>query len=621
MSESPRLISRQAPAHHAVVRPYEILRSERCINCGTCVEACVYGCHQRRAAEPRKMDDPEDACCRNCFACVLYCPRQALSMRSCEAYHQQGDSTYTADDIRAIQEQAADGHIPVSGSGYGGPFDGPGYDGIWTDMSEIVRPTRDGIHGREHISTEVNLGRKISDLCGMYLDDSGSLQAQIPPTRQISMPVLFGMLPFQPSEEVLTSLALAASKLTTYTTIRAADGPERFREYFNHLVVRLAPGDVERHADVVEWATIIELDPGDDQIGAIHRARQINPHLLTIVRVPVSKEASRTVAELAAGGGETIHLSADIHGRGEDGTSLLDSLRETHRALVERGLRDRITLIASGGVARAEHVPKTILLGADAVAVDVPLLIALECVVCGKCQDNGPCPREVGMVDPRWGATRVINLMISWRDQLLEVLGAMGLRDVRRLRGELGRAIFADEARADYLQRLGRPAVVDQVQAEPSDPRPKEEPWGEPAHAPHRFAVRLGAFLVDVDRGRCIHCGACVETCRVRVHRRLDGKLSLEEPLHARCIGPTCQDNDWCCVPRCPADALSVRRDPVHEVLGDRRWTPGLLLSTFDQAETGEAPRPGVDDLIGDSGGGLDTLRLAEPLAEHTTAP
>jgi hypothetical protein len=31
---------------------------------------------------------------------------------------------------------------------------------MWTDMSEIVRPTRDGIHGREYISTAVDIGRK-----------------------------------------------------------------------------------------------------------------------------------------------------------------------------------------------------------------------------------------------------------------------------------------------------------------------------------------------------------------------------------------------------------------------------------------------------------------------------
>jgi hypothetical protein len=36
-----------------------------------------------------------------------------------------------------------------------------------------------------------------------------------------------------------------------------------------------------------------------------------------------------------------------------------------------------------------------------------------------------------------------MNLTASWRDQLLEILGAMGMREVRRLRGEMGRAMFA----------------------------------------------------------------------------------------------------------------------------------------------------------------------------------
>ena len=44
-----------------------------------------------------------------------------------------------------------------------------------------------------------------------------------------------------------------------------------------------------------------------------------------------------------------------------------------------------------------------------------------------------------------WGARRLANLMNAWRDQLLEALGAMGMREVRRLRGEMGRAIFMEE--------------------------------------------------------------------------------------------------------------------------------------------------------------------------------
>jgi glutamate synthase domain-containing protein 2 len=40
---------------------------------------------------------------------------------------------------------------------------------------------------------------------------------------------------------------------------------------------------------------------------------------------------------------------------------------------------------------------------------------------------------------------RLLNLFASWRDQMLEILGAMGLREVRRLRGEIGRAMFQRE--------------------------------------------------------------------------------------------------------------------------------------------------------------------------------
>ena len=35
-----------------------------------------------------------------------------------------------------------------------------------------------------------------------------------------------------------------------------------------------------------------------------------------------------------------------------------------------------------------------------------------------------------------------MNLTASWRDQLLEISGAMGLREIRRMRGEMGRAMF-----------------------------------------------------------------------------------------------------------------------------------------------------------------------------------
>jgi glutamate synthase domain-containing protein 2 len=47
--------------------------------------------------------------------------------------------------------------------------------------------------------------------------------------------------------------------------------------------------------------------------------------------------------------------------------------------------------------------------------------------------------------EPAWAAQRLMNLVAAWRDQMLEILGAMGLREVQRLRGELGRAMFHED--------------------------------------------------------------------------------------------------------------------------------------------------------------------------------
>ena len=53
-----------------------------------------------------------------------------------------------------------------------------------------------------------------------------------------------------------------------------------------------------------------------------------------------------------------------------------------------------------------------------------------------------------------WGVRRLKNLMASWRDQLLEVMGAMGLREVQRLRGEMGRAMFQKDLEREAFEGI-----------------------------------------------------------------------------------------------------------------------------------------------------------------------
>jgi glutamate synthase domain-containing protein 2 len=88
---------------------------------------------------------------------------------------------------------------------------------------------------------------------------------------------------------------------------------------------------------------------------------------------------------------------------------------------------------------------KQIICGADLVSINLPLLIALECLLCQECGDGVHCPVDVRNVDESYGVGRMVNLVATWHDQLIEMMGAMGMREVRRLRGEVGRALFFEE--------------------------------------------------------------------------------------------------------------------------------------------------------------------------------
>jgi hypothetical protein len=49
---------------------------------------------------------------------------------------------------------------------------------------------------------------------------------------------------------------------------------------------------------------------------------------------------------------------------------------------------------------------------------------------------------------------RMINLMGAWHAQLLELMGAMGIREVRRLRGEVGRCMFFEDLEREIFAPL-----------------------------------------------------------------------------------------------------------------------------------------------------------------------
>ncbi|AFM25617.1 glutamate synthase-related protein [Desulfomonile tiedjei] len=428
---------------------------EGCLKCAVCVkQRCVYGVYKSRTFSTDILSDTIDELCKSCFRCVQDCPRRLIHKTINPEWEALGDDVYTPQIIAATWEQANTGKIPVSGAGYGGPFSGPGFDSMWTDMSEIVRPTRDGIHGREYISTVVDLGRRPGYL---KFGSEGNLFDESQPFIRIPIPLIFDVLPFGDlSPQVWKAVGAAAVELQTLAIVPETVARD-LAGFENNLVPLLS--DDRFDGEWVKNFRMVEIPDGDKALDRKEALKAIKPNLLVSIRMQAlaSKEQAARVADYARAGFDLIHFVADERGYEpgvEDGLHIKDVIRSLHSALLSEGIRDEVTVMSSGGVAMAEHVIKSLLCGANVVGVDIPLLIALECRVCRNCREGGECPVDISGIDARWGVQRIINLIGAWHNQLLEMMGAMGIREARRLRGEQGRVLFMEDLERETFGRL-----------------------------------------------------------------------------------------------------------------------------------------------------------------------
>jgi hypothetical protein len=321
---------------------------------------------------------------------------------------------------------------------------------MWTDMSEIVRPTRDGIHGREYISTSVDIGRK-----EMFLefDGEGNLSSPVHPLIEVPLPVFFDLLPWSPPpKQIRLAMLRAAERLGTFALIPETEWLPEYEPYLGQTLLYLERGPAALRKDRIAGLRLVEIPDGPKALRQNADLKKEKADLVVAVRLDLSEEAGGRVLELTKAGIEVVHLRADENGmeKGPEGLFIKDRLKQIHLRLVEEGVRDQVTILAGGGVAMAEHMAKLIICGADAVTGDIPALAAMECRVCKRCAEGISCPVDLEGVDPGWGASRIVNLMAGWHSQLLEVLGAMGIREVRRLRGEMGRAMFFEELEKEF---------------------------------------------------------------------------------------------------------------------------------------------------------------------------
>ena len=440
---------------------------EDCSRCSNCVKLrCTYDVYRQESAHDRDPAAPARTLngCKACLSCVQGCTKGLLSVSVNPEFLDIGDAYWKPDILLTTWNQSDAGKIPVSGAGYRGRFHGPGFDSIWTDMSEIVRPTRDGIHGREYISTSVDIGPRPMRL---EFDSHGRMLTEPARLLEIQLPAILDMPAWQVRDNHLAEArVMAAQVLSSLAVMTAADAAALPPERLPFAVPVLNRDDLPKSRALFEAVRMAELPDGPEVAELASGMQSVNPELMVAVRLVLRPTAADRASELARAGMKVLHLCADQHGcerpdNGKPGRHLKDVLREVHGRLVKDGLRDTVTLIAGGGIALAEHMAKAIICGADLVAVDTPLLVALGCRVCrdgqAMCSDDR-CPAEIGTVDSAYAAQRMVNLMGAWHSQLIEVLGAAGIREVRRLRGEVGRAMFLEDLEKDAFGDIARVA-------------------------------------------------------------------------------------------------------------------------------------------------------------------
>ncbi|MBN2442020.1 MAG: hypothetical protein JXJ04_11755, partial [Spirochaetales bacterium] len=264
---------------------------EDCSSCHNCVKRnCVYDLY----SEEKEILHDEFGFldyiyqCKGCLVCIQNCTKNILTRVVNPEYRKLGDTYYTPEIILSTWYQSETGRIPVSGSGYGGKFSGEGFDSMWTDMSEIVRPTRDGIHGREYINTGVEIGRKLKALAF----ESGQLTKTPPPRIESPIPLMFDILPENWQRgPVLHSVIKSGKQMGLYTIVRFKNITENMSIKDDNIVPFI---EAEDTIDIrqVKHAKMVMISYGDEVFKQKDILKKENPEQIVAIRIAANPEVA-----------------------------------------------------------------------------------------------------------------------------------------------------------------------------------------------------------------------------------------------------------------------------------------------------------------------------------------
>jgi hypothetical protein len=160
-------------------------------------------------------------------------------------------------------------------------------------MSEIVRPTRDGIHGREYINTSADIGRKSRRL---EFDKAGKLTNKSYPLLSVSLPVVVNLLPFGAVGAGLREAIGLTAKELNILAIRDADELVEHNwptDTVGHMVPYIRANQaVRQYVELIKQVRAVEIDDGARVLERISEIKTVAEEAVVIVRLSLVPEAA-----------------------------------------------------------------------------------------------------------------------------------------------------------------------------------------------------------------------------------------------------------------------------------------------------------------------------------------
>jgi glutamate synthase domain-containing protein 2 len=480
---------------------------DRCMECERCIENCSYGVF--RWEGDRIVINSRN--CTACHRCIAMCPRDAIMLEENPCDYRT-HPLWTRQVREAIYNQANTGKIILSGMG--NALDYPViFDRLVLDACQVTNPSIDPL--REPMEVRTYLGKKPAKL-DIRRRENGDIEllTKLTPNLQAETPIMIGHMSYGAiSLNAQMSMARAVTETGTFMGTGEGGLHTALYPYQEHMIVQVASGRFGVDINYLERGAAIEIKigqgakpgigghlPGEKVCMDVSCTRMIPegsdaispaPHhdiysiedLAQLVRslkeatewkkpVFVKIAAVHNAAAIAAGiarsAADAIVLDGFRGGTGAAprvfrdhvGIPIEAAVASVDKKLREQGIRNEVSIIASGGIRESADVAKAIALGADAIYIGTGALVAMGCRVCGNCY-RGLCPwgiatqREdlVRRLDPEVASRQVANLINAWTLELAELMGAAGINSIESLRGNRDRlrGYMLDESLMDVL--------------------------------------------------------------------------------------------------------------------------------------------------------------------------